>query len=83
MEATDRLSGGELNAALTKALVRIQTDHLDRGPANAITFYRGNVVVAVMHGVLTHAEKVLAQNGRHGDVGALPASDGSRLPRGG
>jgi hypothetical protein len=26
-------------------------------------------MVAVMHGVLTNAETVLAQNGRHGDVG--------------
>ena len=62
------MRGGELNAALTNALVRTQTEHLDRGPASAITFYRGNVVVAVMHEVLTNAEKVLARNGSHDDV---------------
>lgn len=68
METTDRLRGGELNAALTEALVRIQAEQLDRGPANAITFHRGNVVVAVLHDVLTTAERVSAKNGRHDDV---------------
>jgi uncharacterized protein YbcI len=68
MDATDRLSTGELNGALTKALVGIQTEHLGRGPANAVTFHRGNVVVAVAHDVLTNAEKVLAENGNHDDV---------------
>jgi len=53
---------------LTQALVGIQTEHLDHGPANAIAFHRGNVVVAVMHDVLTNAEKVSGQNGCHGDI---------------
>jgi len=81
METAGRVSGGELNAALTKALVGIQTKHLDRGLANAVSFYRGNVVAAVMHDVLTTAEKVLAQNGSQRDISefrVLPASDGSR-----
>lgn len=48
----------------------IQTEHLDRGPSKAVTFCRGNIVVAVMHDVLTNAEKVLAQNGSRADVSA-------------
>jgi uncharacterized protein YbcI len=68
VEAADLQSGRELNAALTEAFVRIQTEQLDRRHANATAFCRGNVVVAVMHNVLTHAEKVLAQNGSHDDV---------------
>jgi uncharacterized protein YbcI len=35
---------------------------------NAVTFHRGNVVVAVAHDVLTNAEKVMAKNGNHDDV---------------
>ena len=39
MPDTARLTGGELNAAITKALVKIHTSHLGRGPARASTFY--------------------------------------------
>jgi uncharacterized protein YbcI len=64
----NRLRGGELNAALTEALVGIHTEHLGRGPAAASTFHRGDVIVTLMHDVLTKAEKVLAHKGRAGDV---------------
>ena len=37
-----RLRGGELNAALTSALVGIHTNYLGRGPKTASTFYQGN-----------------------------------------
>ncbi len=66
-----RLRGGELNAALTDALVRIQAEHLGRGPTTASTFHRGSVIVTLMHDVLTKAEKVLAQKGRGSDVTEL------------
>jgi len=55
------LRGGELNAAITIALVGIHTDYLGRGPTNASTFHHGNVLVILMHGVLTNAEKSLAK----------------------
>ena len=58
----------DLNGALTEALVAIQTEHFDRGPARALAFCRGNVVVAVMHDVLNNAEKLLAENGSHDDI---------------
>ena len=41
------------------------------GPAHAIAVQDGNVVVAVMHNVLTKAEKALAINGREGEVAEL------------
>jgi uncharacterized protein YbcI len=44
---------------------------LDRGPGNALAFHRGNIVVTVMHDVLTNAEKALAQTGSRDDVGEL------------
>ena len=56
---TPRLQGGELNQAITSALVGIHTKYLGRGPSAASTFYQGNVIVMLMHGVLTHAENVL------------------------
>jgi hypothetical protein len=55
-------------AVRIKALVGIQTSRLDRGPVNAVSFNRGNVVVAVMRGVPTIAQKALAQNGSHREI---------------
>ncbi len=56
---TAKLSGGELNAAVTSALVGIHTRYLGRGPKSASTFHHGNVIVTIMHDVLTHPEKTL------------------------
>jgi len=63
MADAGRLSGGELNAALTSALVGIHTVHLGRGPKTASTFHHGNVVVTLMHEVMTPAERTLATSG--------------------
>jgi len=60
----NRLRGGELNSALTRELVGIHTEYLGRGPTTASTFHHGNVLVTLMHGVLTHAEKSLARTDR-------------------
>jgi uncharacterized protein YbcI len=68
MASKDHLTGGELNGALTDELVGVQTGYLGRGPQTAFTFHRANVVVTLMHDVLTKAEKVLVQTGRHADV---------------
>ena len=56
------LKGGELNAAITSALVGIQTEHLGRGPRSASSFHYGHVLVTLMHDVLTLAEKTLTRN---------------------
>lgn len=58
------LHGGELNAAVTSALVGIHTEYLGRGPRTASTFHQGNVLVTLMHDVLTRAEKSLAEGSR-------------------
>jgi uncharacterized protein YbcI len=58
------LSGGQLNAAVTSALVGIHNEHLGRGPTTASTFHYRNVVVTLMHDVLTHAERSLGRTGR-------------------
>ena len=63
MDISDRLSGGELNAALTREVVRIHTAYLGRGPDRAFSFHQGNLIVSVLEDVMTRAEQVLAANG--------------------
>jgi uncharacterized protein YbcI len=67
MAHTQQLRGGELNAAVTSALVGIHTQHLGRGPTTASTFHYRNVVVTLMHDVLTQAERALSR-GDHTDA---------------
>lgn len=61
------LTGGELNAAVTSALVGIHSDYLGRGPKTASTFHHDNVVVTLMHDTLTRAERTLVEH-RHADA---------------
>jgi uncharacterized protein YbcI len=63
-DARAHLTGGELNAAVTRAVVRLHREHTGRGPTRAQSFYRGNVVVVVMHDAMTRAETSLAAAGR-------------------
>ena len=56
------LKGGELNAAVTSALVGIHHRYLGRGPTTASTFHYGHVLVTLMHDVLTPAERALTRN---------------------
>ncbi len=62
MSAGERLKGGELNAAITSALVGIHTEYLGRGPKTASTFHYGEVLVTLMHDVLTPAERSLTRS---------------------
>lgn len=61
-ELQQQLRGGELNAAVTSALVGIHTKYLGRGPRTASTFHHNNVVVTLMHDMLTHAERMLVEH---------------------
>jgi uncharacterized protein YbcI len=56
--------GGELNAAIARALVRHHREHLGRGPTRAQAFYRQDVVVVVLREIMTKAERTLAAAGR-------------------
>lgn len=57
------LSGGELNAAVTREVIRVQNESHGRGPKKAYSFHHGNVLVTVLEEVLTPAERRLAGNG--------------------
>jgi uncharacterized protein YbcI len=63
-EAHGRLTGGELNAGVARAVVRFYREHTGRGPTRAQAFYRGNVVVVIMHDALTKAEADLVAQGK-------------------
>jgi len=57
------LSGGELNAAITRELVRIHTAAIGRGPRKSYSFHNGDTLITVMLGVLTRAEQTLVSYG--------------------
>jgi uncharacterized protein YbcI len=53
------LSGGELNAAVTREVVRIHTAAIGRGPRKSYSFHNGDTLVTVLLEVLTRAEQNL------------------------
>lgn len=70
MPDPERLTGGELNAAITSAIVGIHNEHLGRGPRSAYSFHVDGVVVTVLNDVLTKAEQTLVAGGEARAVAA-------------
>lgn len=66
--AHDRLGGGELNAALARAVVRIHRNHIGRGASRAQAFFHNDVIVVLMRGVMTKPERTLAASGQRDAV---------------
>ena len=68
--ATDhpRLVGSELNAAVARRVARAYRDSTGRGPAKTQAFHRDDVLVVVMEGLMTAAERSLVTRGRTGAV---------------
>lgn len=54
-----QLTGGELNAAVTREVVRIHTAAIGRGPRKSYSFHNGDTLVTVLLEVLTRAEQNL------------------------
>jgi uncharacterized protein YbcI len=71
MMADPAPTGGELNQAIARAVVRGHTRIVGRGPTRAQAFYRHNIVVVVMRDTLTHGERSLLADGRHDSVRRL------------
>jgi uncharacterized protein YbcI len=63
MSEQEPLRGGELNAAVTREVIRIQNESHGRGPKKAFSFHNGKVLVTILEEVLTPAERKLAGNG--------------------
>ncbi len=55
----ERLTGGELNAAVTREVVRIHTAAIGRGPKKSYSFHSGDTLITVLLEVLTRAEQNL------------------------
>jgi len=64
----DGLVGGQVNAAISNAVVRVHREYLGRGPTKARTSIRDDTVVTVLHDTLTKAERSLVDDGRRDEV---------------
>jgi uncharacterized protein YbcI len=62
------IDGGELNAAVARAVVGIYREIAGRGPTRARAFFRDSVVVVVLESVMTKAEISLAGTGQRDTV---------------
>lgn len=61
---TATLRGGELNAAISNAVVHAFSDYTGRGPTKARTSIRDDLVVCLLESTLTKAERSLVTAGR-------------------
>ena len=59
---TSQLSKGQAEAAITKAVVQFERDHMGRGPYDARTWIVQDMILIRLQGVLTPAEEKLAQD---------------------
>ena len=53
---------GQVEAALTKAIVRFEKEYLGRGPKDARTYIIADMILIRLQGILTPAEQKLAEN---------------------
>jgi uncharacterized protein YbcI len=53
---------GELEAEFTKAVIKLEKEHLGRGPLDARTFFINEMVVVRLRGILTPAEVKLSES---------------------
>lgn len=73
MPDSEPLSGGELNAAITREVIRVQNESHGRGPKKAFSFHNGTVLITVLEEVLSPAERRLAASGEEKAVLAMRA----------
>jgi uncharacterized protein YbcI len=66
--AGEHLVGGQLSAAISNAVVRIQREYLGRGPTKARALIRDDVIVVLMQETMTKAERSLVADGKREDV---------------
>jgi uncharacterized protein YbcI len=73
-EGLERLAGGDLNAAVARAVVRFHREETGRGPNKARAFYRDDVIVVVLEDLMTQAERSLVARGEHEAVTNMRAA---------
>mgnify|MGYP003881621927 CR=1 FL=1 len=57
-----RKTKGQIEAAISKALIRFEKEYMGRGPSDARTYIIQDIVFVRLKGVLTPAEQKLAQD---------------------
>jgi uncharacterized protein YbcI len=57
-----KVTRGEIEATLVRAIIQFEKDHLGRGPVEARAFILEDMILIRLRGVLTPAEIKLAQN---------------------
>ena len=57
------LTGGELNAAISQAVVQLLNQYAGRGPTKARTIHSGKLVLCVLEETMTKAEQSVAAGG--------------------
>jgi uncharacterized protein YbcI len=70
MDRSGGPAGGELNAAVTKEVIRIHMEAIGKGPRRAFTHHRDTVLFTILEGTLTPGEQRLAANGNGESVRA-------------
>src|SRR5215218_4608662 len=63
MAESDRTSLGDMRAAISKEIVRLQAEYYGKGPTRAKTYISEDLVVVVLEESFTRAEKTLAERG--------------------
>lgn len=66
-----QLTGGQLTAAISRAMVQLVRDYTGRGPTKAYTTIRDNVILVMLEHTLTKGEQSLAQDGREDVVSEI------------
>jgi uncharacterized protein YbcI len=67
-DGLERPTGGDLNAAIARAVVRFHRRETGRGPTKARAFYRDDVIVVLLEEVMTQAERRLVARGQRDAV---------------
>lgn len=57
-----RLTRGQIEAAISKAIVQFEVEQMGRGPADVRTYVIGDAIFVRLKGLLTPAERQLAQS---------------------
>ena len=66
--ADDGQRRGRLSAEISRAVVRLFSDHTGRGPTKARTTIDAELIVVLLHDSMTHAERTLVEAGKHDEV---------------
>jgi uncharacterized protein YbcI len=66
-EISGREANGPVAADISNEVVRLVRQHFGKGPTQAKTVWQDDVVVTILRGGFTHAEKTLYQAGK-GDI---------------